>query len=159
MARGNRDYSILVIKNGFAAMLFSLFSGFVMIFSMLGGISLSPIPVLIDVTIPGTPDGWRVVHVGMMLNGVMAVAIGCASSVLSVHEVRLKKVVWGTVIAVWGNCMFYLFGMFAPNRGVTLEGNSLGEFSMSGALAFIPAFIGALTLIYAVYALLATKTD
>ena len=46
------------------------------------------------------------------------------------------------------------FGMFAPNRGLTLESNVLGEASLAGALAFFPALIGAVTLFYAVISML-----
>jgi hypothetical protein len=44
--------------------------------------------------------------------------------------------------------------MFAPNHGITLEANVLGEASMAGAIAFFPALLGAITSIYALFVLL-----
>ncbi|MBW2942258.1 hypothetical protein [Zhongshania aquimaris] len=149
-----RHYSISLIRHGLAAILVSLVTGFVLIFSMLGGASLSPIPVLIEFTVPGSTAGWRTVHIGMMMNGIMAVALGCAMRAVYLNDTQGFRVFMGTIIAVWANFMFYLFGMFAPNRGLTLESNVLGEASLAGALAFFPALIGAVTLFYAVISML-----
>lgn len=146
-------YSNLLIKNGLVAMLLALFSGFLLIFSMIGGMSLSPLPILIEFELPGTTEGWRVVHVGTLLNGIMAIALGLSMRCFMLTDGQAFRVCMGTAIAVWGNLAFYLFGMFAPNHGVTLEANRLGEASLAGALAFVPALIGAVTLIYAVFVL------
>lgn len=145
-----RHYSISLIRHGLAGILFSLATGFILIFSMLGGASLSPIPILIEFTVPGTTAGWRTVHIGMMMNGIMAVALGCAMRAVYLNNTQAFRIFLGTITAVWANCMFYIFGMFAPNRGLTLESNVLGEASLAGALAFFPALIGAITLFYAV---------
>jgi hypothetical protein len=151
-------YSHRLIKNGILAMLFSLVAGFMLIFSMLGAISLSPLPVFIDASIPGTPQGWRVVHLGMMMNGLMAVLLGLSLRWVSVTTREAAIVSWGTIIAIWGNFTFYFFGMFAPNHGVTFQSNRLGEANLAGAIAFFPAFLGAVTLFIALIVLLRAKT-
>ncbi|RZO84203.1 MAG: hypothetical protein EVA65_11390 [Oceanococcus sp.] len=142
-------YSNLLIKNGVAAMLVALVAGFLLIFSMIGGLSLSPVPVLFEFDMPGTTEGWRIVHLGMLLNGIMAIVLGVAMRAYVLSDGHARGIQWGTSIAVWGNFCFYIFGMFAPNHGVTLEANRLGEASFAGALAFFPALLGAVTLIYA----------
>ena len=142
-------YSHKLMKHGLAAMLVGLIAGFLLIFSMLGGASLSPIPVFIDFNLPGTESGWRVVHLGTLLNGIMAIAIASAMRTVYLSEARARWVFLGTALAIWGNFSFYLFGMFAPNHGLTLEANRLGEASWAGALAFAPALLGAITLIMA----------
>lgn len=142
-------YSNLLIKNGVAAMLVALVAGFLLIFSMIGGLSLSPVPVLFEFDMPGTTEGWRIVHLGMLLNGIMAIVLGVAMRAYVLSDGHSRGIQWGTSIAVWGNFCFYIFGMFAPNHGVTLEANRLGEASFAGALAFFPALLGAVTLIYA----------
>lgn len=152
-----RHYSSKLIRHGLAGILFSLAAGFILIFSMIGGASLSPIPILIEFDIPGSIKGWRGVHIGMMMNGIMAVSLGCAMRAVYLNETQAFRVFGGTIAAVWGNCMFYFFGMFAPNHGLTLEANALGEASLAGALAFFPALIGAITLFYAVTCMLGAE--
>ena len=150
-------YAHKLLKHGVAAMLVGLFSGFLLIFSMIGGMSLSPIPVLIPFELPGTTEGWRIIHLGMLLNGMMAILLSVAMRALYMPD---KKAFWvsvGITIAIWGNFMFYVFGMFAPNHGVTLEANRLGEASIAGALAFVPAVIGAVTSIYALILMLLSE--
>lgn len=149
-----RHYSSKLIRHGLASILLSLVAGFILIFAMLGGASLSPIPILIEFDVPGTIKGWRGVHIGMLMNGIMAVTLGCAMRAVYLNEVQSFRVFAGTIMAVWGNSMFYIFGMFAPNHGLTLEANALGEASFAGALAFFPALIGAITLFYAVSCML-----
>ncbi len=147
-------YANLLIKNGLVALMVALIAGFFLIFSMIGGLSLSPVPVLIEFDLPGSTKGWRIVHVGTLLNGLMAILLGLTMRAYALTDGQCFRVLWGTALAVWGNFCFYIFGMFAPNHGVTLEANRLGEASFAGALAFFPALLGAITLIYAVYVLL-----
>lgn len=136
-------------KHGFAAVLVSLVAGFMLTFSMLGGVSLSPLPLLFEVNVPGSERGWRMVHLGMLTNGLLAIVISLAMHQVCLDERAARRVYLGTIIAVWGNFCFYLFGMFAPNHGLSLQGNRLGEGSVVGALAFVPAIVGAVTLMYA----------
>lgn len=140
-------YQRLMLKNGFLVVLLGLVGGFFLIFSVLGLISLSPLPLAIDYQITGTASQWRAVHVGNLMNGLMAIIFGLALGMLELTEGAKKFVCYGTIAAVWGNAAFYVFGVFAPNRGLSLGGNTLGEGNWAGVLAFSPAFIGAFILI------------
>jgi hypothetical protein len=102
-------------------------------------------------------QGWRVVHLGMLLNGSLAILLGLAFQQLSITAKSAAWVSWGTIIAVWGNLCFYLFGMFSYNHGVTMGTNALGEGNLAGALAFLPAFAGAVTLLIALIIMLRAK--
>lgn len=143
-----------MIKHGVAAMLVALVGGFALAFSMLQGVSLSPVPVFLDIQIPGSERGWRIFHIGMLMNGIMAIALAFALRAVTVTTTGAALVSWGVVIAVWGNGMFYLFGMFAENHGLSLHESPLGDPSLSGALAFIPAIVGAVALTVALIVLL-----
>ena len=138
-------------------MIVAMMGGFGLIFSMIGAISLSPLPVFFNMEIPGTAQGWRMLHVGMMMNGLMAIILGLALRWLIVTERGAKLVSWGTILAVWGNFLFYLFGMMAPNHGVTLQSNRLGEANLAGALSFLPGLVGVVTLLVALVVLLRAK--
>ena len=150
-------YSTRTMKHGLCLMVIGLITGFFLIFSMLGGISLNPIPAFIELDFPGSEKGWRVVHVGALMNGIMALAIGAAMRFFYLTDAKARWVSLGTLIAIWGNLSFYLFGMFAPNHGLTLQDNRLGEANLAGALAFAPALLGAITLIWALLVVLRSE--
>ncbi|MEO9601259.1 hypothetical protein [Parasphingorhabdus sp.] len=137
----------IMFLNGLTICLIGLIGGFLLIFSILGGISLSPVPLVLDYQIPGTPAAWKAVHVGNIMNGLMAIIFALALPKLTLTRAAKKFVAYGTILTIWGNACFYVFGVFAPNRGLSLGDNSLGEGNWAGVLAFTPAFIGALVLI------------
>ena len=121
-------------------MLIGMAGGFGMIFAMIGGISLSPFPVFFGLEIPGSIQGWRMVHTGMLMNGMMAILLGL---LLRFYAVSI-----------------FLFGMFAPNHGVTVHANRLGDVNVPALLAFFPAFVGIFTLVAALIVVLrATPMD
>jgi len=140
-------------------MMVALMAGMCLIFAMIGGISLSPLPVFLEWTIPGTVQGWRAVHIGMLMNGMMAILLGVAGRFVVLSNLRASVVCWGTIIAVWGNFCFYLFGMFAPNHGLTTGANRLGESNWQALLAFFPAFLGIFTLFTALFILFGAKLN
>lgn len=149
-----------LIKNGAVAMLIGMAGGFGMIFAMIGGISLSPIPVFFGLEIPGSIQGWRMVHTGMLMNGMMAILLGLVLRFYAVSNLSASVLGWGTIVAVWGNFCFYLFSMFAPNHGVTVHSNRLGDVNLPALFAFFPAFIGIFTLAAALIVVLrATPMD
>ncbi|MHA7834611.1 MAG: hypothetical protein ACX94A_09050, partial [Algiphilus sp.] len=86
-----------------------------------------------------------------------AIALAAALKAMVLSSGRAAVVSWGVIIAVWGNAMFYLFGMFAENHGLSLHDSPLGAASLAGALAFVPAIIGAVTLFAALLLLLGAK--
>lgn len=147
-------YSNRLIKHGLTAMLVGLFGGFLLGFSMVGGMSLSPVPVFFQFELPGTTPGWRILHIGTLMNGIMALAIGLVMRTVYLSDVRARRVFLGIAIAIWGNFCFYLFGMFAPNHGLSIEANRLGEASLAGAIAYLPAIFAAATSIWATVVLL-----
>lgn len=143
-----------LIRNGLAGLLLALIGGFMLTFKMLGGISFSPVPLFIEYDLPGTVAGWRAVHLGMLLNGMMAIVMGMVVRLFLLSDSSANTVRWGVLIALWGNFCFYLFSMFGYNHGLTLGANRLGEGNWAGALAFVPAVVGAVTLITVVIVLL-----
>lgn len=150
-------YSTKTMRHGMTMMVLGLLAGFLLIFSMLGGASLNPFPAFIAFDLPGTEKGWRVVHVGSLMNGIMAMVIGCAMRFFYLTDVKARRVFLGTILAIWGNLSFYIFGMFAPNHGLTLQDNRLGEANWAAALAFAPALLGAVTLILALLIVLRSE--
>ena len=146
--------SAALIKHGLAALLVALIGGFMLTFEMLGGISFSPMPVFIEYDLPGTVAGWRAVHLGMLMNGMMAIVLGMVVRLFVLADGSANTVRWCVLVAIWGNFCFYLFSMFGYNHGLSIGANRLGEGNWAGAAAFIPAIVGAVTLLTAVIVLL-----
>lgn len=146
-----------LVKHGLAAVLVAMFAGFMLMYSLLGAISLSPLPIFIETAMPGTTDGWRVVHVGMLMNGMMAILLGGCLRWLSLQGGSAALVSWCTVITVWANAVFYLFRMFAPNRGLSVQANRLGDTNFAGVMAYLPGFMAVITLLIAVIVLMRAR--
>lgn len=145
-------------QHGLAALLVGLLGGFVLIAVLLGGVSASPLPFFVPVKVPGSASGWLSFHLGMLMNGLMAIVLAHVLRARATNPARSGMVCRGIIIAVWGNCAFYLFAMFAPNRGLTSGANSFGPASLWGYLAFFPALVGAISLIVAVILLLISSS-
>lgn len=143
-----------LVRHGLAAMLVALLAGFMLTYKLIGGITLPPLPLFFEYELPGTTSGWRAVHLGMLMNGMMAIVLGLAIRRFVVADTTARRVGLGVVIAVWGNFCFYLFAMFSTNHGLTLGDNRLGAGNWAGVAAFLPAVVGAVTLLYAVVVLL-----
>ena len=119
--------------------------------------NFSPLPIFIGMEMPGTVAGWKAVHLGMLMNGMMAIVLGFALRALAIDAKGSGVVAWCVLIAVWGNFCFYLFSMFGYNHGLSLGGNRLGEGNWAGAAAFLPAIVGAVTLLVALVVMLRAK--
>jgi hypothetical protein len=141
-------------QNGLLAIFVGLVGGFVLVASLIGGISASPLPIFLSIKVPGSSSGWLSFHLGMLMNGMMALLLERILNSRSVSHLKSSAICWGVIIAVWGNCAFYLFTMFAPNRGLTSDANTFGAASLSGYLAYFPALAGAIGLMLATILLL-----
>lgn len=139
-------YQRLMVLHGLIICFIGLAGGFFLVFSILGGISLSPLPIILDYQVPGTPAQWRAVHVGNIMNGLMAVIFALLMAKLNLSNGQKKFISYGTVGTVWGNALFYVFGIFTPNRGLSLGDNVVGEANWAAALAFLPAILFAFVL-------------
>lgn len=140
---------LLLIANGAALMLLGMFSGFAFTFYLLGEIGLSPIPFAWTVEIPGSERGWRAAHLGNILNGLMILAIATALARVRLSQTADRWVYGSLLVTGWGNAAFYLFGNLAPNRGLSLGTNRLGDGNAFGALAYVPAIAAAVCVIVA----------
>ncbi len=149
MGVSTSNNQMVLIRNGAAVMLLGMIAGFAFAFSLLGEVSLSPIPITFADSFPGRPDGWRAAHVGNILNGVMIVALASAYPHLALAAERERMVTRALIVTVWGNACFYIFGVFAPNHGLSLGDNDLGSGNLAGALAYIPAMVAAVAVIFA----------
>jgi hypothetical protein len=132
--------------HGLAVMLVGLIGGFAWAFS-LTGIDLGPITGGPPISIPGDPGRWRAVHTGCVLNGIMALLFAVILPLFSLSAAARRRSIWAVRLTVWGNAVFYLTAVAAPNRALTLGSNQLGPGNIWGAIGFVAAMIAAIALI------------
>lgn len=143
-----------LLRHGLIIILIGLVGGFCLLFSVLGNISFSPLPFNIDYQLPGTPAQWRAVHVGNIMNGIMAIIFALLMGHLYLSDKAKRFVTYGLVATIWGNALFYIFGIFTPNKGLSLGDNNVGEANWAAIIAFLPAFIVAFVLMLIIIILL-----
>lgn len=76
-----------------------------------------------------------------MLNGLMVIGVAVVIPKLAFTEANAKLLGWLIVADGWANVIFYLFGNFAPNRGLSFGPNHFGEASLYGVIALGPAYL------------------
>lgn len=114
---------------------------------LIGGFEVVP-GYILHFQLPGTADGWRRMHTGPVLNGLMVIGIALVLPALGFAEKKAKILGWLIVADGWGNCIFYFFGNLAQNHGLSFGPNRLGPESIYGILALAPAYLfGAIAII------------
>ena len=145
-----------IIQNGLGVILFGLIAGFFLGWNVIGYVSFPPFPIEIDYKIPGTTAAWRAVHTGSIMNGIMALVLAALFSWCDLSKKLAGSISWLRIVVIWGNAVFYLAAVFAPNHGLSWGSNAAGAGNIAGIIAYIPAIIAAYALIF-VIGLLMTK--
>ena len=133
---GSDRLSYLAMANGMVVLLIGLVAGVMLIFSLLEAVTLWPLPAW-EVTVPGTTRGWQAAHVGGILNGVMIAVAALMMQKLALSDRREFWVGWSLIITGWANTVFYWFGNFSQNRGLSVAETPFGPGDVSGAIAFL----------------------
>lgn len=144
-------------RHGLIVMLIGLLGGFGFTFAMLEEVSLSPIPIVFADSFPGAANDWRILHLGCLLNGIMALAIAATMPNFDLTEAKTRRICLCVAAAIWGNLVFYAANLSAPNRSLSFGDNALGEASAMGAVGYTTALIGAFALIYAISVMIFAK--
>ena len=137
-----------IVRHALLVLFAGMIGGFAWAFSLLGEVRLSPIPITFFENFPGAPDRWRPTHTGCFMNAILALVLAANLDLFNMDEGLAKKLKLGVPLILWGNTVFYFFGVFAPNRGLSLGDNVQGAGNLSGAMAYSGAFIALVALIY-----------
>ena len=133
--------SKLAIANGMVVLFIGLIAGVMLVFSMLGGVGLWPLPIA-EVNLPGTTRGWTAAHVGGILNGVMIATIAVLMRHLEMTGKAAFWAGWGLIITGWANTIFYWAGNVSANRGLSVAATPYGPGDLAGAVAFLGGSFG-----------------
>lgn len=126
--------------HGVLMMLATLLGGVGLWMHLVGGFEIVP-GYIIHFSLPGTADGWVRAHTGPVLNGLMVIGVAVVIPKLDFSLAKARVLGWLIVADGWANVIFYLFGNFAPNRGLSFGPNHFGEASIYGVIALGPAYL------------------
>lgn len=131
-------YQKIMVINGLLVLTVAMLSGFMLIFSLIGGLEVWPGRIL-QIPVYGSEAGWVRAHSGGITNGLLVLIIGVILPNLSLGLLFKKLVCYGFVYVAWSFTIFYWFGNAASNRALTLGDNPLGNTDVFGLIGFIPA--------------------
>lgn len=131
-----------LIGHGALVIVIGLIAGLMLAFALVGGIKLWPI---LDITmdIPGSARGWQAAHTGGLMNGTLMIVVAISLPLIPLTTKQVKWVYWMFISMAWGNTVFYWFGNFSQNRGLSVGATPFGEGDIYGAIAYIVAIIAA----------------
>jgi len=127
-----------IIGHGALILFIGLVAGIMLTFAMLQGVKIWPI-LDIPMEIPGSIGGWKAAHVGGLMNGIMLMVVALCLSKVSMSAASSRFMFYALVLTGWGNTVFYWFGNFSLNKGLSVGATPYGEGDVYGAIAFISA--------------------
>ncbi len=127
----------IMIGNGLLVVLMAMLSGFMLMFSLLGGIEVWP-GMIIKIPMYGTVPGWVRAHTGGALNGVLLIVVALALPFLRLSDFMQRFVAYGFIYIAWSFTVFYWLGNASSNRGLSLGPSALGQPDLVGLMAFLP---------------------
>jgi hypothetical protein len=127
----------VMIANGLLVMLVSMFSGFMLMFNLIGGFEIWPGKIL-EFSVYGTTQGWVRAHTGGVTNALLVMGIAFALPHINVSRFQEKFLAYGFIYVAWSFTVFYWLGNASANRALTFGDNQLGESSLISVLGFLP---------------------
>jgi hypothetical protein len=140
----------LMIANAGLVLLLGMLAGLPFAFHLIGHIGLWPIPLALDVQIPGTERGWRAAHIGNIMNGTMLLAVAAILHHLTLPANLRRAVAWCMIATVWGNAVFYVVAAcLTDGRALTFGANRFGGGDWFNAIGYLAAMGAVFTVIFA----------
>jgi hypothetical protein len=133
-----RDQRMLV-KHGALVFLVGMAAGFPFAIEILGRFELWPLPIHIEMDMPGDYRGWRMAHMEGVLNGLLLIGVAAVGSLLRLGPRGAAWVTRGLLVCAWGNVTASWIGPLSETRGLSFDGigwNSLVY------LLFVAAIVG-----------------
>lgn len=130
----------IIIGHGLLMLLTSLIAGLGLWISLLGGFELLP-GTIAAIPLGGSPEAWARAHRGIPMNALMVIAIAFVLPGLGLAPRAQAAFAWIFVGTGWANIVFYLFSIFAKNRGLSFGPNTFGPGETISILALAPAYV------------------
>lgn len=120
-------YRSLLTLHGACAAVVGMLGGLAFLFNILKFIEVLPFVPRIERKIPGTEPAWRAAHTGPIMNGMLAMAVGAAGSMVELSPRAQRGLVITMLVTVWGNTVGYNAAAVGGERGLAPRGGALNN--------------------------------
>ncbi|MCB1685565.1 MAG: hypothetical protein R3E82_15570 [Pseudomonadales bacterium] len=127
----------ITLCHGFLVILIAMLAGFMLMFSLLGGLEIWPGHIL-SIPTYGTSEGWVRAHSGGTMNGLLVIAVGLSLPKTGLSSRMQRLTAYGFIYVAWSFTAFYWLGNAAGNRALSIGDNPLGPSDIFGVLGFLP---------------------
>ena len=140
----------IMIGNGLLVVLASMLAGFMLMFSLIGGMEIWP-GKIVPFEVYGSNDGWVRAHSGGAMNGLLVIVVALALPTLRLNELMQRVIAFGFIYVAWSFTFFYWVGNAAGNRGLTMGDSQLGQTDLISVIAFLPGLPSVFLVVYLLY--------
>ena len=140
----------IMIGNGLLVVLASMLAGFMLMFSLIGGMEIWP-GKIVAFEVYGSNDGWVRAHSGGAMNGLLVIVVALALPTLRLSELMQRVIAFGFIYVAWSFTFFYWVGNAAGNRGLTMGDSQLGQTDLISVIAFLPGLPSVFLVVYLLY--------
>ncbi len=127
----------IMIANGLLVVLVAMLAGFMLMFTLLGGVEVWP-GKIIPLPLYGTSEGWVRAHTGGALNGVLVIVIALVLPKLRLSHFMQRFTAYGFIYIAWSFTIFYWLGNASSNRALSMGDSPLGAADIIGLIGFLP---------------------
>ena len=127
----------IMIANGLVVVLIAMLAGFMLMFTLLGGVEVWP-GKIIPLSLYGTSEGWVRAHTGGTLNGMLVIIIALVLPKLRLSTFMQRFTAYGFIYIAWSFTVFYWLGNASSNRALSMGDSPLGEADTIGLIGFLP---------------------
>ncbi len=127
----------IMIANGLVVVLIAMLAGFMLMFTLLGGVEVWP-GKIIPLPLYGTSEGWVRAHTGGTLNGMLVIVMALVLPKLRLSEFMQRFTAYGFIYIAWSFTVFYWLGNASSNRALSMGDSPLGEADTIGLIGFLP---------------------
>ncbi len=127
----------ITLSHGFLVILVAMLAGFMLMFSLLGGLEIWPGNIM-PVSVYGTSEGWVRAHSGGAMNGLLVIAVGLSLPKMGMSPALQRLTAYGFIYVAWSFTLFYWLGNAAGNRALSIGDNPLGPSDIFGVIGFLP---------------------
>ncbi|PCJ70374.1 MAG: hypothetical protein COA62_07195 [Rhodobiaceae bacterium] len=126
----------LLFLNGVGLFTVGLAFGWVWFFHLLGEIVLWPLPIQIEVNIPGDARSFRMGHMEAITQSLMLMALAFGGQFMALSKKEFTALFWSALITAWLFTLPAMANTFFGTRGLAFGGGPFKE-SLANDVIFI----------------------
>lgn len=111
-----------LLLSGLCLFVVGILFGWVWMFHLLGEITVWPLPINIEVNIPGDSRGFRMGHMEAITNGLLLMALAFAGQFMHLSAKQFGVLFWSALITTWFFTIPAMANAFFETRGLAFGG-------------------------------------